>query len=124
MNNILLFLTVVSSYTSFAEVKTLDLDVKSIKDNRDYFFPNDKYWQYEIDLRWSVEKDRFFWDNNVNGMTKDDRFGSVSWRFDLGFKIVDEVDAIYSHRSQHKTDEYSQRFPLYNSFGLRFHFMK
>lgn len=123
MKYIILFISLLITTVSKAEVKVLDLDVKRLPFQRDYFFPDESYWDYQLDLHWDVGFKRFFWDNIIEAKTRNDRFRDVSWKFDTGFKIIPELDFIYTHRSEHKLDSYSEKYPLTDSYGFRIHWI-
>lgn len=106
------------------QVDALSLDIKRLPFQRDYFFPEQKYWGYELLLQWDVSWNRFYLESNIPARTYNSRFRYVGWQYDMGYRLVPGVSLIWSHFSQHALDEYRYRYPISDSYGIRINFIK
>jgi hypothetical protein len=101
----------------------LSLQLSRMPYQRDYFFPGQTEWGHELQLRWNVGWGRWFADNNITGRTFNSAFKYVSWEYETGFKLLPGLDAVWHHKSEHKLEEYSDTFPVRDSYGLRITFI-
>jgi hypothetical protein len=112
--------------SAFAAPRTDYLSLKLMKMpyQRDYFYPEKTDWDYHLDLTWDVGWGRWFAENDIVGKTFNSRFRDVSWHFTHGFKIVDGLDLVHEHRSQHALDAEREEFPVADSYGIRIIFFE
>ena len=101
----------------------LSLGLSRLPHQRDMLFPDQKYWQHELNLKWNVGWGRWFWDNDITGRTANDRFRYVGWEYETGFRLFPGVDAIWHHHSQHAIDWEREKFPVSDSYGIRITFL-
>jgi hypothetical protein len=67
-----------------------------------------------------------YWGNRIEGYTDRDRvvgggqFRSVGWQFELGARVIPQVDLYYAHHSQHVLDHaYTPGYPVEDGVGFR-----
>lgn len=97
----------------------LSMDIKRLPFQRDFFFPEQKYWGYELRLNLDLSWGRFFLLNEIPARTYNDRFRYVAWSYDAGVNVLPGLDLIWSHNSQHALDEYRATYPVTDSYGIR-----
>ena len=120
-----------------AEVKKLNLELKRMPFQRDYYFPERTAWDYEVTLNMDLGKELFtvgshnidfFFESDLTGQSANSRFRGLWWDYTLGFSILPDVDVIWDHRSQHALDEQTDfkddRYPVRDSAGIRLNFKK
>lgn len=123
MKHLLLVLLLVASTTAKSEVRALNLEVKRLPFVRDNLFPDDKYWDYQLNLIWNVDVGPVFMENDIDTRTRNDRFRYVAWEYKLGVHLGQHVDVLWHHRSEHAMDIYRKQYPVRDSYGVRFKFM-
>jgi hypothetical protein len=101
----------------------LSLGLSRLPHQRDLLFPDQKYWQHELNLRWNVEWGRWFMDNDITGRTANGRFRYVGWEYETGFRILPGLDVFWHHHSQHAIDWDRPKFPVTDSYGIRITFL-
>jgi hypothetical protein len=109
------------SGTALAEpqLDKLTMDIKRMPFQRDFFFPGQESWGYELRLNLDLRWGRFFWDNEIPARTYDSAFKYIGWKYDAGVRLIPGVDVVWSHFSQHALDEHRDRFPVTDSYGVR-----
>ena len=125
MRSVLFALIILFSCLAEAKPRAthLSLELSRMPHNRDFLFPGKEDWGHELQLRWSVDWWRWFADNNVTGRTADSRFRYVGWEYETGFHIVEGLDLVWHHHSQHAIDWYRERFPVVDAYGIRMTFI-
>lgn len=125
-----------------AEVKKLNLELKRLPFQRDYYIPERTNWDYEVTLNMDLEKFlfcyplgeyqsncvNFFLESDLTGQSANSRFRNLWWDYTVGLSILPDVDIIWDHRSQHaldeKTDFANDKYPVRDSYGIRLNFKK
>jgi hypothetical protein len=123
MKILLLLLAVCGSAHAAPQAYHLSLQLSRAPFNRDLLFPDQTSWDYETRLRWDVGWGRWFSDNVVTGRTFNSRYRYVSWEFETGFRLINGLDAIWHHHSQHAIDLDRSKFPVIDSYGVRLTFL-
>ena len=90
--------------------------------NRDFLFPNQEHWDYQVRLLWDVSWGRFWMGNDVTGRTYGSRFRYVSWEFTTGINLLPGLDIVHYHKSQHAIDWKRDKFPVIDGYGVRITF--
>ena len=122
MNKLLVVLLLVPSIAK-SEVRALNLELKRLPYVRDYFMPDAKYWDAQLNLNWNVGFGAFFWENSIDARTRHSRFRYVAWEYKTGFDLTKHVALVWHHRSEHAMDIYSYKYPVRDSYGVRINFM-
>jgi len=78
----------------------LSLGLSRLPHQRDLLFPDQKYWQHELNLKWNV-----------------------GWEYETGVRVVEGLDVIWHHHSQHTLDWERETFPVSDSYGIRITFL-
>lgn len=122
---ILLYLVFLLAPSAFGapQMDRLSLELARLPFNRDYFFPDQKYWGEEVRLQWDVSWGRWSAQNFTTGRTYDGRFRYVGWEFDNCFMLVPGLDLIWHHHSQHALDMARPQFPVLDAYGLKLTFI-
>ena len=120
-----------------AEVKKLNLELKRLPFQRDYYTPERTTWDYEVTLNMDLSKELFtvgsynidfFLESDLTGQSANSRFRNLWWDYTVGLSILPDVDIIWDHRSQHaldeKTDFANDKYPVRDSYGIRLNFKK
>lgn len=87
--------------------------------------PNRELGQ-RIGVNFELATGPFYWGNRVQGVTDRDRdvgggqFRQVGWQFEVGARLIPQIDVFYYHHSQHVLDhEYKPGFPVEDGVGFR-----
>lgn len=100
-------------------LQQLDLELKRMPFQRDYFYPEQLKWGHEVSLKLRYDKSVFLFESDITGQTFNDRFHNVWWDYTVGVKLFWGFHAIWDHRSQHALDLERKRFPVKDSYGIR-----
>lgn len=126
--------------TEYHLLKAEKLDVEYSKlnpDNRDpYASQYTGSWGSRYALKWDVAVYHFvYWKNNVHVETINTtgQVKTVGWEYEVGIRVLPNIDAFGYHHSRHIMDENPQNsqgqlgsgnsYPLENSLGVRFKFI-
>lgn len=125
MKKFLCGLGILLSSSSFAgEIKYLNLEGKRMPFQRDYFFPEQTDWGYEVTLNFKVVKGPVFLESDLTGQTANERFRNIWWDYTLGVTLFkSSFDLIWDHRSQHRMDWEAEKFVVRDSAGIRINFI-
>ena len=127
MKKILTLMLVLFSSSASADVDYLNLELKHMPFQRDYFIPEQTSWQYELSLNFRANIWRFWLESDTTGQAYGDRFRNMWWDYNIGFSIIPEVDLVWDHRSQHsldfQADTVNDKYPVRDSFGFRLNFI-
>lgn len=114
----------VTASAKTTEITKFELEATRMPFQRNYYFPDQNYWDYKVDLLWDVKVGRVFWENDIEGQTFHDAFKQVAWTYKLGVNLGYGVSAVWEHRSEHKLEAYSPAYPIRDSYGLRWDLLK
>ncbi len=116
-----------------AEVTQLSLDVRKFGGAiRDPYYPGKDDFENYVGLNWDLMGfQTLTWENTVYFYGDDAQVRKVGWHFDVGLKLNEYFTVIHNHQSDHDVDhdrndpQFGNRpkFPLQNSYGLRFNFL-
>lgn len=116
------------------KVYKLDLSYARILHNSDpmLVIPH-KDWSDAVNIELGVQTGRFFLDANPHFESAYHKVTTVGLLFHTGFEITPWLDLEWTHHSRHTADTpnsyavvqtaQSARYPLYDSVGLRIHFI-
>jgi len=124
MKYLLTLLLLVPAATSNAEVEYLNLELKKLPFQVDYFFPDQTEWEYEISLNMKLVMGRAWMESDITGQAYDSAFKAIWWDYTAGFKIIEEIDLVWDHKSHHHLDQYVDPFQVRDSYGIRINFKK
>lgn len=119
----LVALAALCATNAVAEVRALNLEVKRLPYVRDYFMPEHKYWDAQLNLNWNVGFGAFFMENDIDTRTRQGRFRYVAWEYKTGFDLTPNLAVLWHHRSEHAMDMYREKFPVRDSYGFRINFL-
>lgn len=120
------------------EADKVSMDTYKVWHNYDPYFNNMYEPDQEEHFSWGVtmhadlvfvEYSKFKWDfkNEVDGISTNQAFRSVEWRYRTQMTIYDKVGAFWQHLSRHSLDaepEVRQPYPLVDKFGIELIFYK
>lgn len=136
MNYIFILLLTLVSLPSQAEVSKLNLELKKMPFQRDYYIPEHTSWDYEVTLNMDLKLNTInygyqsflFLESDLTGQSRNSRFRNMWWDYTLGFSLLPDIDIIWDHRSQHSLDEQvdyvNDKYPVTDSYGIRINFLK
>ena len=107
-----------------ARTDVLNLELKKLPFQRDYLFPGETEWEYEVSLNLRSNVWRFYIESDITGQTRGSRFRNMWWDYTLGLHLFPAIDVVWDHRSQHKLDAASERFPVRDSYGIRINLLQ
>ena len=116
-----------TAHNSMAKAHSLNLELKRMPYQRDYFFPGMTQWEYAVSLNFkgSVANERVWLESDLTGQTRNSRFRNVWWDYTLGLKLHEELDIVWDHRSQHSMDMMTyDKFPVRDCWGIRINFLR
>ena len=122
-------------------LKEFDLDAFEIRNHRDAYYlipdaqhagPNEEHWNNGIATDFMIDVAKYgdwgiYWGNRVDEWSTTAQVREVSWKYDLGLQLGPDLDFRWEHHSRHLMDDHTQssdRFPLDNTFNLRFVFYR
>lgn len=131
---------------TFAKAQTLNLDVQRLLYNKEPMTPDISPKEYygKVRLNWDVgilnlgKHSLLVWRNKVHTEGTRDKLQTVGWHWELGIPLG-PVELMYEHHSRHVMDRlqprvetsagasvspYPERFPQYDTVGIRIHFLK
>ena len=128
-------------FSSFAqaEVHSLNLEMKRLPFQRDYFIPGETSWDHEVSLNMDVRlpfklsnsgylrsmPTYVFLESDITGQFRDDRARNIWWDYTLGVSVFNWLSLVWDHRSQHTVDEkVFEKYPVRDSYGIRIDFVK
>ncbi len=130
---ILMVLLIRSSFVQ-AEVYSLNLELKRMPFQRDYFIPDETSWDHEVSLNMDVRlpfkvsrslPTYVFLESDVTGQFRNSRARNMWWDYTLGVSVFDWLSLVWDHRSQHTLDEkFHDKYPVRDSYGVRIDFVK
>jgi hypothetical protein len=125
MKKLLLLLLLIAP-TAQARVDHLSLELKRMPFQRSYFFPGQTDWGHEVSLLYKVSilKGHVWMDSDITGQTMNGRFRRTYWDYTLGVKLIDEVDLVWDHVSDHHIDWEMDKFQVRDSWGIRINFKR
>ena len=106
------------------DVTYMNMEIKRMPYQRDALFPTTRKWDYELSLNFKWQKGRVFFESDLTGQTYDSRFRNMWWDYTLGIDIVPQVSVVWDHRSQHALDKFVDKFPVRDSYGIRWNMIK
>ena len=123
---VLLVATCVNCTVAKADVESLNLELKRMPYQRDLLFPDHFDWGHEVTLNYrvSLPRARLWMESDLTAQSREARFRNLWWDYTLGLSLVDEVDLVWDHRSQHRIDYHYDKFPVRDSYGIRINFVK
>ncbi len=117
------------------KVYKLDLSYARLVHNSDPMMIDvpSRDWGDAVNIDIGVEADRFFLDANPHFESAYHKVTSVGLYFRSGFRITNWLDVEWTHHSRHSADRpntyadtpngQAAQYPLYDSVGLRVHFI-
>lgn len=124
MKYLLTLLLLSQAATSNAEVEYLNLEMKRLPFQVDYFFPGQTSWEHELSLNMKLVLGRGWMESDITGQAYNSVFKAIWWDYTAGFSIIDEVDFVWDHKSHHRLDTYADPFQVRDSYGIRINFKK
>jgi len=147
MNTVFALLVALSSTVAYAKgfkVKNLSLELSSFYNKNEYFIPEytlyesgpmdrinaeREVWNYEVQLNMDLQlAETFFgktyWHNTITGRSTTNQFRYTAWTFEVGQSLTDGMDLFYNHKSEHVLELQRDGYPLHDTFGVRFNFIK
>jgi len=126
MKFILTLLLLLGSSSAMAKVHHLNLELKRMPFQRSYFFPGITEWGHEASLNFkaSLFDEHFWFESDITGQAKDNRFRRTWWDYTLGIKLSEEIDLVWDHYSDHHIDWEVEKFQVRDSYGIRINFLR
>lgn len=128
MKYLLTILLLLGANSAMAKVHYLNLEMKRMPFQRDYYYPGMTNWGHELTLNMGVSTGDLFLESRLNGRSRQGRFRDIYWQYTLGYTLFGPVDLIWGHRSQHsmdfQADTTTDRYPVSDSYGIRINFLR
>lgn len=104
-------------------VTDMNLELKRMPHQRDFFIPGQIEWGYEVTLNFTSKWAGLYLESDLTGQTYGSQFRNMWWDFTMGHKLIGPIDLVWDHRSQHTLDMKTlDDFPVRDSFGIRINF--
>lgn len=110
------------------QIQDVWVEYREIQFLRDPYYPDEKdqEWTRSAEFHWNTTILKYmYWDNNFHFRMDESQVRHVGWEYYLGLHVTDWMDVVKYHHSQHCAEcQMERRFPVEDSYGVRFYFKK